>query len=87
MHYQHIGYGLMGCCRVAELGHRSGVPWCDLSGECGDWNAVHPRFRRWEARGSGCCSGNGSSTATMRKARQCSSIQPSCVPISTSLAR
>ena len=27
---------------------RTGNPWRDLPRECGDWNAVHHRFRRWE---------------------------------------
>jgi len=29
---------------------RTGIPWRDLPGEFGDWNAVYRRFRRWEQR-------------------------------------
>ena len=31
---------------------RTGIPWRDLPGECGSWDAVHNRFRRWVASGS-----------------------------------
>jgi transposase len=30
---------------------RTGVPWRDLPGEFGHWDAVYNRFRRWEKRG------------------------------------
>jgi transposase len=30
---------------------RTGVPWRDLPGEFGHWDAVYHRFRRWEKRG------------------------------------
>jgi transposase len=30
---------------------RTGLPWRDLPGEFGHWDAVYNRFRRWEARG------------------------------------
>lgn len=30
---------------------RTGIPWRDLPQECGKWDAVYKRFRRWEARG------------------------------------
>ncbi len=31
---------------------RTGVPWRDLPGEFGAWDAVYNRFRRWVASGS-----------------------------------
>jgi putative transposase len=31
---------------------RTGVPWRDLPGEFGAWDAVYNRFRRWLASGS-----------------------------------
>jgi transposase len=31
---------------------RTGVPWRDLPGEFGAWDAVYNRFRRWIASGS-----------------------------------
>jgi putative transposase len=31
---------------------RTGVPWRDLPGEFGRWDAVYNRFRRWIASGS-----------------------------------
>ena len=31
---------------------RTGVPWRDLPGEFGGWDAVYNRFRRWIASGS-----------------------------------
>src|SRR5262245_61089084 len=31
---------------------RTGVPWRDLPGEFGAWDAVYKRFRRWVASGS-----------------------------------
>src|SRR5438045_1594374 len=31
---------------------RTGVPWRDLPGEFGRWDAVYNRFRRWVASGS-----------------------------------
>lgn len=31
---------------------RTGIPWRDLPGECGAWDAVYHRFRRWIASGS-----------------------------------
>jgi transposase len=30
---------------------RTGIPWRDLPEECGNWDAVYNRFRRWEKRG------------------------------------
>jgi putative transposase len=30
---------------------RTGIPWRDLPGEFGSWDAVYNRFRRWEASG------------------------------------
>jgi len=30
---------------------RTGVPWRDLPGDFGAWDAVHNRFRRWVANG------------------------------------
>jgi transposase len=30
---------------------RTGTPWRDLPEECGHWDAVYNRFRRWERRG------------------------------------
>lgn len=36
---------------VLYLG-RTGVPWRDLPGEFGAWDAVYNRFRRWVASGS-----------------------------------
>ena len=36
---------------VLYLG-RTGVPWRDLPGEFGRWDAVYNRFRRWIASGS-----------------------------------
>lgn len=30
---------------------RTGLPWRDLPAECGHWDAVSNRFRRWETRG------------------------------------
>ena len=36
---------------VLYLG-RTGVPWRDLPGEFGAWDAVYNRFRRWIASGS-----------------------------------
>jgi transposase len=30
---------------------RTGIPWRDLPGEFGHWDAVYNRFRRWEKRG------------------------------------
>ena len=30
---------------------RTGIPWRDLPGCFGDWNAVYKRFRRWEDAG------------------------------------
>jgi putative transposase len=29
---------------------RTGIPWRDLPGDFGHWDAVYNRFRRWEAR-------------------------------------
>jgi transposase len=31
---------------------RTGIPWRDLPGEFGAWDAVYNRFRRWVASGS-----------------------------------
>jgi putative transposase len=31
---------------------RTGIPWRDLPGEFGAWDAVYNRFRRWEASGA-----------------------------------
>ncbi len=31
---------------------RTGVPWRDLPGEFGSWDAVYNRFRRWVASGA-----------------------------------
>src|SRR6516162_10398647 len=31
---------------------RTGVPWRDLPGDFGSWDAVYNRFRRWIASGS-----------------------------------
>ena len=31
---------------------RTGIPWRDLPGEFGRWDAVYNRFRRWIASGS-----------------------------------
>jgi putative transposase len=31
---------------------RTGIPWRDLPGEFGAWDAVYNRFRRWIASGS-----------------------------------
>lgn len=31
---------------------RTGIPWRDLPGEFGSWDAVYNRFRRWLASGS-----------------------------------
>ena len=31
---------------------RTGVPWRDLPGEFGRWDAVYSRFRRWVASGA-----------------------------------
>lgn len=31
---------------------RTGIPWRDLPGEFGSWDAVYNRFRRWIASGS-----------------------------------
>ena len=31
---------------------RTGVPWRDLPGDFGSWDAVYNRFRRWVASGS-----------------------------------
>lgn len=31
---------------------RTGVPWRDLPGDFGAWDAVYNRFRRWESSGS-----------------------------------
>jgi len=31
---------------------RTGIPWRDLPGEFGSWDAVYNRFRRWVASGS-----------------------------------
>jgi len=31
---------------------RTGVPWRDLPGEFGNWDAVYNRFRRWVASGA-----------------------------------
>ena len=31
---------------------RTGVPWRDLPGEFGSWDAVYNRFRRWVSSGS-----------------------------------
>ena len=36
---------------VLYLG-RTGIPWRDLPGEFGAWDAVYNRFRRWIASGS-----------------------------------
>jgi len=36
---------------VLYLG-RTGIPWRDLPGEFGSWDAVYNRFRRWVASGS-----------------------------------
>ena len=36
---------------VLYLG-RTGIPWRDLPGEFGAWDAVYNRFRRWVASGS-----------------------------------
>ena len=30
---------------------RTGIPWRDMPAECGRWDAVYHRFRRWESRG------------------------------------
>jgi putative transposase len=30
---------------------RTGIPWRDMPAECGHWDAVYNRFRRWENRG------------------------------------
>jgi len=30
---------------------RTGVPWRDLPAECGHWDAVYNRLRRWETHG------------------------------------
>jgi putative transposase len=30
---------------------RTGTPWRALPADCGHWDAVYKRFRRWEARG------------------------------------
>lgn len=30
---------------------RMGIPWRDVPAECGQWDAVSHRFRRWEANG------------------------------------
>jgi transposase len=30
---------------------RTGTPWRDLPADCGHWDAVYNRFRRWDARG------------------------------------
>ena len=30
---------------------RTGTPWRDLPEDCGHWEAVYHRLRRWEARG------------------------------------
>jgi putative transposase len=30
---------------------RTGTPWRDLPEDCGPWEAVYHRLRRWEARG------------------------------------
>src|SRR5215813_1692888 len=30
---------------------RTGLPWRDLPEDCGRWDAVYNRFRRWEVRG------------------------------------
>jgi putative transposase len=30
---------------------RTGTPWRDLPEDCGHWDAVYNRFRRWERRG------------------------------------
>jgi transposase len=30
---------------------RTGLPWRDLPKDCGRWDAVYNRFRRWEVRG------------------------------------
>jgi transposase len=32
--------------------NRTGIPWRDLPGEFGSWDAVYNRFRRWVATGS-----------------------------------
>lgn len=34
-------------CEALRSGGRTGIPWRDLPGACGAWDAVDDRFRRW----------------------------------------